>query len=121
MYQCCHWSRQCDSLSKLPFAESCQQQPHRKLCGAGLRWLLGRLQAALNTAADEVAGGKAGPSSKHLKPIVNAVEMVFASAAALSAAFGLKVLTSLETLDDARHASALIGRATLAGEPDLVV
>ena len=50
-----------------------------------------RLLAALNTASEEVAAGRAGPSSRHLKPIVTAVEKVFASAAAVSAAFGLKV------------------------------
>ncbi|KAK9819719.1 hypothetical protein WJX72_001643 [[Myrmecia] bisecta] len=56
-----------------------------------------RLQTAINNAAAEqalvaasVREPRLGPSAKHLKPIVTAVEMVFASAAALSAAFGLK-------------------------------
>lgn len=57
-----------------------------------------RLQSAVaNAAADQAATeveGKGAPSAKHLKPIVNAVEMVFASAAALSATFGLKVSLS---------------------------
>ena len=50
-----------------------------------------RLQSALTLAAEESTSAKGGPSSRHLKPIVHAVEMVFASAAALSAAFGRKV------------------------------
>ena len=53
-----------------------------------------RLQSALTLAAEESTSAKGGPSSRHLKPIVHAVEMVFASAAALSAAFGRKVETS---------------------------
>ena len=56
-------------------------------CWAGVR----RLQSALTLAAEESTSAKGGPSSRHLKPIVHAVEMVFASAAALSAAFGRKV------------------------------
>lgn len=63
----------------------------------------GRLREAIQSAADQ-AGASAnsssstgserdrGPSAKHLKPIVTAVEMVFGSAAALSATFGYKVL-----------------------------
>lgn len=55
-------------------------------------WACGhRLLQALNTASEEVAAGKTGPSPRNLKPIVNPVEKVFASAAAVSAAFGLKV------------------------------
>ena len=64
----------------------------------------GRLRDAIQSAADQ-AGASAnssssstasdrdrGPSAKHLKPIVTAVEMVFGSAAALSATFGFKVM-----------------------------
>ena len=59
-----------------------------------------RLQTAIqNVALDQVAGtsafaesGKAShPSAKHLKPITQAMELVFGSAAAISAAFGLRV------------------------------
>ena len=50
-----------------------------------------RLQTAIYLAATEASDQKAGPSSRHLKPIVHAVDMVFASAAAMSAAFGHKV------------------------------
>ena len=63
-----------------------------------------RLKDAIQNAADQAvaaaaSGGHApitasdrerGPSAKHLKPIVTAVEMVFGSAAALSATFGFK-------------------------------
>ena len=65
---------------------------------------VGRLREAIQSAADQAgASGNSsgssstanerdrGPSAKHLKPIVTAVEMVFGSAAALSATFGFKV------------------------------
>ena len=66
--------------------------------------LMGRLQEAIQSAADQASNAAnssssstasdrdRGPSAKHLKPIVTAVEMVFGSAAALSATFGFKVL-----------------------------
>lgn len=50
---------------------------------------------AISQARAEANDHKGGPSSRHLKPIVHAEEMVFASAAALSAAFGRKVLALL--------------------------
>lgn len=65
---------------------------------------MGRLQEAIQSAADQASNAAnssssstgsdrdRGPSAKHLKPIVTAVEMVFGSAAALSATFGFKVL-----------------------------
>lgn len=64
--------------------------------------LVGRLREAIQSAADQAANNSSsssstaserdrGPSAKHLKPIVTAVEMVFGSAAALSATFGFKV------------------------------
>ena len=56
-----------------------------------------RLEQAIWQAANEANDHKGGTSSRHLKPIVHAVEMVFASAAALSAAFGRKVCCLLET------------------------
>ena len=63
-----------------------------------------RLREAIQSAADQASSSHnssssstasdrdRGPSAKHLKPIVTAVEMVFGSAAALSATFGFKVL-----------------------------
>lgn len=68
--------------------------------------MVGRLQEAIQSAADQASNAAnssssssstasdrdRGPSAKHLKPIVTAVEMVFGSAAALSATFGFKVL-----------------------------
>ena len=68
-------------------------------CGA-----VSRLREAIQSAADQASSSNnssssstasdrdRGPSAKHLKPIVTAVEMVFGSAAALSATFGFKVL-----------------------------
>lgn len=65
---------------------------------------MSRLQEAIQSAADQASNAAnsssssiasdrdRGPSAKHLKPIVTAVEMVFGSAAALSATFGFKVL-----------------------------
>ena len=62
-----------------------------------------RLREAIQSAADQASSSHnssssstasdrdRGPSAKHLKPIVTAVEMVFGSAAALSATFGFKV------------------------------
>lgn len=63
-----------------------------------------RLRDAIQNAADQAVAStgssssapatgtdrERGPSAKHLKPIVTAVEMVFGSAAALSATFGFK-------------------------------
>ena len=66
-----------------------------------------RLREAIQSAADQASSSinssssstasdrDRGPSAKHLKPIVTAVEMVFGSAAALSATFGFKVLPSM--------------------------
>jgi len=63
-----------------------------------------RLREAIQSAADQASSSHnssssstasdrdRGPSAKHLKPIVTAVEMVFGSAAALSATFGFKAL-----------------------------
>lgn len=77
--------------------------------------LADRLREAIQSAADQ-AGASAnsssssstgserdrGPSAKHLKPIVTAVEMVFGSAAALSATFGYKdrIGIDVELLDE---------------------
>lgn len=66
--------------------------------------VLCRLRDAIQNAADQAVAStgsssqasaastdrERGPSAKHLKPIVTAVEMVFGSAAALSATFGFK-------------------------------
>ena len=65
-----------------------------------------RLQNAIQNVALEQSGGAAAfqqgskgshPSAKHLKPITQAMELVFGSAAAISAAFGLKVTSLLAT------------------------
>ena len=62
-----------------------------RMCGAC------RLQTAINNAAEQAStsGGdrRQGAGAKHLKPIQTAVELVFGSAAALSATFGYKVCT----------------------------
>ena len=71
-----------------------------------------RLREAIQSAAEQASSGSAtssssstaagdrdrGPSAKHLKPIVTAVEMVFGSAAALSATFGFKVHSSAKKM-----------------------
>ena len=62
--------------------------------------------ASASTSSSHLAGAAAdrerGPSAKHLKPIVTAVEMVFGSAAALSATFGFKdkIGIDVELLDE---------------------
>ena len=56
-----------------------------------------RLQTAINNAAEQASTSsgdrRQGAGAKHLKPIQTAVELVFGSAAALSATFGYKVCT----------------------------
>ena len=81
-----------------------------RMCGAC------RLQTAINNAAEQAStsGGdrRQGAGAKHLKPIQTAVELVFGSAAALSATFGYKVCTlSLSSgLHEAiRHCTACCG------------
>lgn len=57
-----------------------------------------RLQAHIDSAkADqaEAAEGRPGSAARHLKHICSATELVFGSAAALSAAFGKKVRGTL--------------------------
>ncbi len=80
------------------------------MCGAC------RLQTAINNAAEQAStsGGdrRQGAGAKHLKPIQTAVELVFGSAAALSATFGYKVCTpsSSSGLQEAiRHCTAWCG------------
>lgn len=82
---------------------------------AALRFMLAhRLREAIQNAADQASASTSsshtsaaadrdrGPSAKHLKPIVTAVEMVFGSAAALSATFGFKdkIGIDVELLDE---------------------
>ena len=71
-----------------------------------------RLQTAIQNVALEQSGGPAAfqegskgnhPSAKHLKPITQAMELVFGSAAAISAAFGLKVCPPYISPSDGWH------------------
>ncbi|KAK9818463.1 hypothetical protein WJX74_005654 [Apatococcus lobatus] len=72
-----------------------------------------RLQCAIQNVALEQSGAAAfqegskgsHPSAKHLKPITQAMELVFGSAAAISAAFGLKDAVGLDVqaLDTIQH------------------
>lgn len=61
-----------------------------------------------------------GPSAKHLKPIVTAVEMVFGSAAALSATFGFKdrIGIDVELLDQMQR--DILNLYKSAGSPSTV-
>ena len=69
-----------------------------QLC-LSILWESCRLQTAIQNVSLEQGGAAAfqegskgnHPSAKHLKPITQAMELVFGSAAAISAAFGLKV------------------------------
>ena len=54
-----------------------------------------RLNTAITSASSALVPGEA---AKSLKPIVTATEMVFASAAALSATFGLKASHPLQSI-----------------------
>ncbi len=73
-----------------------------------------RLQTAIENVGLEQSGGSSAfaesskgshPSAKHLKPITQAMELVFGSAAAISAAFGLKVTPRTASRHGLLHAS----------------
>jgi len=60
--------------------------------GTVTEWMYGdRLQSAIGAVSQE--GVSSQQASKLLKPLMTAVDMVFGSAAALSATFGSKVCT----------------------------
>ena len=97
---CCHGTASVN-IALGPWRSSEWHPSHLQI---HLCYLMGRLQEAIQSAADQASNAAnssssstasdrdRGPSAKHLKPIVTAVEMVFGSAAALSATFGFKVL-----------------------------
>ncbi|KAL3132600.1 hypothetical protein ABBQ32_009129 [Trebouxia sp. C0010 RCD-2024] len=93
--------------------------------------LADRLREAIQSAAEQAANSSGssssstasdrdrGPSAKHLKPIVTAVEMVFGSAAALSATFGFKdrIGIDVELLDEMQKSILGLYRTPATSSP----